>query len=120
MYRLVSVLVGYVVRMATRPFKAWRSDQWPRENATVYSSNTSDLFPGGLAEIIYSYSHKGKYFSGTHTKQFLSSFEADRYSAGFPKGSQFVVRVNPGHPKTSIVRDDDQNQGITSAHTEED
>ena len=108
MYWLMSFLIGYIVRVATRLIKGGGSDQWPRENATVWSSTTSDLFPGGLAEIIYSYSHNGQYFSGIHEKQFLSYLEANRYAAGFPKGSQIVVRVKPGHPKTSILRDDDQ------------
>jgi len=57
-----------------------------------------DLFPGGLAEITYSYSYNGKHFSGMHEKQFLSYFEATRYVAGFPKGTQIVVRVRPGQP----------------------
>jgi hypothetical protein len=73
-------------------------------------STTSDLFPGALAEIIYSYSHNGHYFSGTYEKQFSSSFEAKRYVASFSKGSQIIVRVKPESPKTSIMRDDDQDR----------
>lgn len=110
MYRLTSILIGYVVQMATRLFKGGGSDKWATENATVWSSKAADLFPGGLAEIVYSYSHNGQYFSGTHEKQFLSYFEANRYATGFAKGTVIVVRVKPGHPKTSIVRDDDQDQ----------
>jgi hypothetical protein len=64
----------------------------------------------GVAEIIYYYSHDGHYFSGTHEKQFSSYFEANRYVVSFPKGSQIIVRVKPESPKTSIVRDDDQDQ----------
>jgi Protein of unknown function (DUF3592) len=104
------VVVGYLVRIATRLIKGRGSDQWPRENATVWSSNTSNLYGGGVAEIIYSYSHNGHYFSGTHEKQFISYDSANRYVAGFPKGTQIVARVKPGHPKTSILRDDDQDQ----------
>jgi hypothetical protein len=64
----------------------------------------------GVAEIIYSYSHNGKYFSGTHKKQFISYDSANRYIGGFPKDAQIVVRVKPEHPKTSFLRDDDQDQ----------
>src|SRR5262245_55245094 len=105
MYWLVRIVVDYLAR-ALALVKGRGSDQWPSENATVYSSQTSDLFPGGLAEIVYSYSDKGQYLSGTHEKRFLSYFEATRYVAGFPKGMQIVVRVKPGHAKTSILRDD--------------
>jgi len=104
------VVVGYLVRMTIGLVKGRGSDQWPRENATVWSSNTSNLYGGGVAEIIYSYSHNGRYFSGTHEKQFLSYDSANWYVAGFPKGAQLVVRVKPGRPKTSILRDDDQDQ----------
>jgi len=82
MYWLVDAVVGYLVRIATQLIKGHGSDQWPRENATVYSSKTSDLFPGGVAEIVYSYTHKGAYFSRTHEKQFASYLDAERYAAG--------------------------------------
>jgi hypothetical protein len=110
MHWFSDVFVGYLVRLVTRLFKGRGSEQWPRESATVWSSKTSDLFPGGLAEIIYSYSHQGEYFSGTHEKQFLSYFEATQYIAGFPKGTEIVVRIKPGYPKMSVVRDDDQTE----------
>jgi hypothetical protein len=34
-----------------RLIKGRGSDQWPRETATVWSSNTSNLYDGGVAEI---------------------------------------------------------------------
>jgi hypothetical protein len=110
MYSFIRFLVGHIVRIVARLTKERGNDQWPRENGTVYHSTTSDLFPGGLAEIIYSYSHKGLYLSGTHEKRFSSYFEANRYVASFPKGSKIVIRVKPESPKTSIVRDEDQDQ----------
>ena len=110
MYWLAQFIVDYLARIASKLIKERGSDQWPRENATVYSSKTADLFPGGLAEITYSYSHKGQYFSGIHQQRFHSYFEADRYVGGFGKGSEIVVRVKPTHPKTSVLRNEDQNQ----------
>ena len=110
-YWFAEVVVGYLLRMAIRLIKGRGSNQWPRETATVWSSNASNLHYGwGVAEIIYWYSHNGKYFSGTHQKQFISYDSANRYIAGFPKGAQIVVRVKPEHPKTSFLRDDDQDQ----------
>ena len=110
MYWLIRWLVDNIVRIVGRLTKERGSDQWPHENATVYHSTTSDRFPGGVAEVIYSYSHNGQYFSGTHEKHFSSYFEANRYVASFPKGAKIVVRVKPESPKTSIVCDDDQDQ----------
>lgn len=108
MYWFINALMSYLVRKATQLIKGRGSDQWPRENGTVFSSKAVDLFPGGVAEIIYSYSHKGRYFSGTHERQFGSYFDAERYAKGFLKVACIVVRVKPEHPKTSIVRDEDQ------------
>jgi hypothetical protein len=50
---VAEVVVGYLVRMAIRWIKGRGSDQWPREAATVWSSNTSNLHGLGVAEIIY-------------------------------------------------------------------
>ena len=105
---LISILVGYIAQIAAF-IKGRGSDQWPRENASVYASNTSDLSPGGIAEIVYSYSHKGQYFAGRHKRRFRSYFEANSYVGRFRKESQIVIRVKPERPKTSILRDDDQN-----------
>ena len=108
--------MSYLVRMAIRRIKGRGSDQWPRENATVWSSNASNLC-GGVVEIIYSYSHNGQYFSGSHEKQFLSYGSANLYAAALPRGTQLVVRVKPEHPKTSFLREDDQNQALLKLKT---
>jgi hypothetical protein len=63
-----------------------------------------------MAEVIYSFSHHGQYLSGKHQKPFLSYDSAKQYVAGFPKDTRITVRVNPGNPKISIVRDEDQDQ----------
>ena len=101
--------VAYLVRKASSLIKGRGSDQWPRENATVWTSRASEgQRSEGVAQIIYYYSHDGHYFSGTHEKEFRSYGLANRYVAAVPKGTQFVVRVKPGNPKTSILRDEDQ------------
>ena len=100
-----------LVRAAIQLNKFRASDQWPKENATVWTSRASEGQRSvGVAQIIYSYSHHGQYFSSTHEKEFRSYGSANRYVAGFPKESQIVVRVKPGHPKISILRDEDQEQ----------
>ena len=98
-----------MLRVAIQRIKFEGNDQWRRENATVWMSRASEGQGGvGVAQIIYYYSHDGHYFSGTREKEFRSYGLANRYVADFPKGTQFVVRVKPGNPKTSILRDEDQ------------
>jgi len=101
--------VANIVRVVIQRIKFEGSDQWPRENATVWTSRAAEgQRSEGIAQIIYYYSHDGHYFSGTHEKEFRTYGLANRYVAAFPKGTQFVVRVKPGNPKTSILRDEDQ------------
>ena len=110
MNELVHIVISYLVRMIGPMIKGRGSNQWPRENATVCSSRTSYIYHGAVAEIVYRYSHNGQYCSGTHKKQFISRDSARRYASGLPTGTAIVVRVKPGHPMTSIVRDDDEGQ----------
>jgi hypothetical protein len=104
------IFLGYVIRTVIHLFKSRGSRQWPKENGTVLVSSTTSGYGGPVADIIYSYTHKGRYCSGRHQKPFLSSGSAKRYVAGLPKETPIVVRVKPGDATTSIVRDDDQDQ----------
>jgi hypothetical protein len=104
----LDILIGYWVRVAIRLFKARGSNEWPSEEATVLTSSASNSYGGPVAEVIYSFSHHGRYLSGTHQKPFLLYDSAKRYAAGFPMDTPITVRVNPGNPMTSIVRDQDQ------------
>jgi hypothetical protein len=110
MNELVHIVIRYLVGMIGPMIKGRGSNQWPRENAIVCTSRISNIYHGAVAEIVYRYSHNGEHCSGTHQKQFLSRDSARRYAAGLPTGTPIVVRVKPGHPTTSIMRDDDQDQ----------
>jgi hypothetical protein len=72
-------------------------------NATVWSSKATDLLPGGLAEIIYSYSHQGNYLSDTHEKQFLSYSDAVRYSSALPLVFFFQQDTFTGLPAAPVL-----------------
>ena len=87
------------------------TDRWPRADAKVLMTRTTDYFfghGGYVAEIIYFYTYQGRYFSGRHEKPYVMLDDAKRYAAGFSKDSKIVVRLKPGDPETSIVRDEDQ------------
>lgn len=99
------ILIRYLIETVRYLIKARGSDHWPKENATALVSRKTRYAD---AEIIYSYTHEGRYCSGTHEKMFRSLESAKRYVASFPTGSKIVVRVKPGSPQTSIVYDDDQ------------
>ena len=60
------------------------------------------------AAIVYTYYANGGFYSGTHEKAFFLGRSATKYANQFSKGSNLTVRVKPGDPKVSIIRDLDQ------------
>jgi hypothetical protein len=107
------VLVGYLIRTVIRTLKARGSGHWPVERAKVTGSRCDDAAYGGpVAEVTYTFTHNGEYCSGMHREPFLLSDSAKNYAERFPEGGEFIVRVKPREPETSIVCDDDQAVGI--------
>jgi hypothetical protein len=43
-----------------------------------------------------------------HRRGFILRSSAEDYAARFPADSDVVIRLKPGEPETSIIRDDDQ------------
>lgn len=72
------------------------------ENAIVSSSTCPREYGGPFAELGYTYTCNGSYYSGFHQEPFFSHNSAEEYVAGFPVGSQITVRVNPVQPETSV------------------
>jgi hypothetical protein len=109
----MDVLVGYLIRILIQMTKERGSSRWPLEKAKVTGSNCDAAVYGGpVAEVIYTYTHSGEYFSGMHREPFILRDSAEEYAARFPAGGDVIVRVKPGEPEVSIVREDDQAVGI--------
>jgi Protein of unknown function (DUF3592) len=106
----IDILFGYLIRTLIRALKARRSNTWPVENATVTFSSTSGGYGGPVAEVGYSYTHQGRFFSGGYQKPFIFLESAKRYAAGLTRGTHIVVRVKPDHPEVSLVHDSDQDE----------
>jgi hypothetical protein len=93
--------------------KARGSRRWPLGKAKVTGSNCDAAVYGGpVAEVTYTYTHKGEYFSGMHREPFILRDSAVEYASRFPAGGDVIIRVRPGEPEMSIVREDDQAVGI--------
>ena len=63
------------------------------------------------AEIAYSYRFNDNLYTGLHRERAFSWWDAELLRR-FPKGRTFVVRLKPGKPEVSIMRDDDQTDGV--------
>ena len=98
------ILVGYLIRTLMRFIRMRRSSEWPTENGTVSSVTCPPASYGGpVAEIGYTYTHKGEYYSGVHTQGFLLRDSATEDADQFVLGAQVPLRVNPVRPETSVL-----------------
>ena len=91
------------------------SSGWPLVPATVEQGIVHTYPVWGLklpgrsqsyrAEIIYSYSVDGEYYSGWYEGDFLwSKHEADDFVAQYPKGTTIQVHVSSAKPELSVLR----------------
>jgi hypothetical protein len=109
----LDILVGYLIRILIRTVKARGCDQWPVEKALTTGSRCERAAYGGpVAEVTYAFHHEGEYCSGMHRETFLFVDSAEEYVARFREGGDAIVRVKPGTPEGSIVRQRDQAIGI--------
>src|SRR3981189_3520566 len=109
----IDILIGYLIRILIQMTRARGSSRWPLERAKVTGSNCDAAVYGGpVAEVTYTYAQAGEYFSGTHREPFILRDSAEEYAARFPAGGDVIIRVQPGEPEVSIVREDDQAVGI--------
>ena len=56
------------------------------------------------AEISYSYSVDGEYYSGWYEDVVWSKAEADDFVARYPKGTTIQVHVSPAKPELSVLQ----------------
>ena len=98
------IVVGFLIRTVVRFVRIRSSETWPVEKGTI-SSATCPLaaYGGPVAELVYTYIHKGEYYSGVHRKAFMLRGSAEDFVSKIVIGSQIAVRVKPTQPETSVV-----------------
>jgi hypothetical protein len=101
--------VVFLIKLLIRVIKMRGSSKWPVTIATVTDTNP---FYGGkgypTAEVAYSYEADGNSLEGQNTKPFVALDSAERYVTHFPLQSQIKIRVKPGSPSTTVIRNQDQ------------
>jgi hypothetical protein len=107
------VIVGYFItllRIISRILRTRRSKGWREITATVSgaSSRTSSYMPRPVAEIVYTYRLDGGFYGGVDEKPYFFESSAKQYANQFARGDNLVVRVKPGAPEESVVRNEDQ------------
>jgi|SRR5271166_6141205 len=109
----MDILVGYLIRILIGIVKARGSDHRLVEKAQITGSRCDGAgFGGPVGEVTYAFHHQGEFCSGMHREPFLLRSSADDYISRFTTGSDVIVRVKPGEPEVSTVRQRDQVIGI--------
>jgi hypothetical protein len=109
----MDILVGYLIRILIRTVKARGSDRWLTEKAQITGSRCdSPAYGGPVGEVTYAFHHQGEFCSGIHREPFLLLSSAEDYISRLRTGGDVIVRVKPGEPEISTVRQRDQAIGI--------
>jgi hypothetical protein len=102
------VVVGFLIRTVIRFVQLRSSEAWPVEKGTISAATCpAAVYGGPVAELGYTYIHKGEYYSGVHRKPFMLKSSAEDYVSQIHIESQIAVRVKPTHPETSVVAVDE-------------
>jgi hypothetical protein len=102
------VLIVFIVRALIQIFRSQRARSWSVVKGKVTTAQKSG---GGIGctvvELTYKYRVNGELYTGSHTEPFLSAGSARSYLEQCEPGSKLIVRVRPGMPESSFVRDKD-------------
>lgn len=105
---VLDIYVEFLFRVILRFFKARGSTSWPVVKAKVTSTGCR---PGGfgcaVADVAYKYRADGELYTGTDANPFVYTSSARAYLEDHRPGSELLVRVKPGTPCDSVVRQDD-------------
>ena len=85
-----------------------RSQKWPRAEATVTADPAGfRAFARYTVEVPYTYRFQGELYTGLHQEPSFGGVGA-AFMRRFAEGKHFIVRVKPGEPGISVMREGDQ------------
>src|SRR5579884_2180618 len=91
-----------VYRFAERRIRVIGSSAWPMANGRVFAGAVvSDDIQGWAAEITYSYSALGEYYSGVYRRGFRLKKNAEAFLERFPRETPIPVRYKAERPDIS-------------------
>jgi hypothetical protein len=108
---LLFVLARFFPDIASAPAEWWKrrqSKDWQLAQGRIYQSKATHDERFWIAEVSYSYSVNGEYYSGEDKQRFATKRRAEEYARRFPREAVIFVRYNPGKPEVSLMRRDEQ------------
>jgi hypothetical protein len=105
---LLDIYVEYFVRVIIGFFKRWNARLWNIVTAEVTDTDYRHSGIGcAVADVSYRYEIDGQVYTGTNSVPFISDGSAKDYVEHYSPKSQLLIRVRPGYPGVSVVRETD-------------
>lgn len=106
-------LAIYLFQVSCAWLAAIRSEKWPRAEAiaTADPSSRYAALPGFTVEVPYTYRFQGELYTGLHEEPSIGGV-GSKFMQRFAKGRCFLVRIKPGEPEVSVVRESDQEDNV--------
>lgn len=98
---VLDTYIVYLVRMLWRLVGLFRSRRWNRTTATVLGSHVES--PYSRVSVDYEYVADGQKLAATFVKPFIFDSSAKTYADQFARGKEFMIRIKPGKPETSVA-----------------
>ena len=99
---VVLVLIS-LFTVIVRNMRERAGQSWPVVNGTVESAELAVTDGRVRAEVRYSYSVDGEYYSGLFFRIPNSTKKGEKILAQFPKGLHVLVHHKPGAPDVSVL-----------------
>jgi len=108
---VVDVFVVYLIRVLVRKWRQRGTSVWEPKKTRIASISRRLMAWGcPIVELVYVYKVDDKTFSGMESIPFLWGSSAEDYVRRNPPESSLTIRVKPGEPEISIMRDEDQDR----------
>jgi hypothetical protein len=102
------VLIVFLVRALIQMVRSQRAKSWPTVKGEVTTAQERIAAIGCMVvELTYNYRLNGELYTGSHAEPFLWAGSARNYLEQCQPGSELIVRLRPGRPESSFVRDKD-------------
>jgi hypothetical protein len=93
-----------IFRIARRHVRVVGSTTWPQADGKVFQCDiVPDDLQGWAAELTYSYTALGEYYSGTYRRGFRRKKKAEAFLERFPRNTPIPVRFKAERPEVSTV-----------------
>ena len=97
-------MVVAVYRLAQRRIQVIGSTAWPMANGRIFDSSVQhDDIHGWAAELTYSYTVFGEYYSGTYRRGFRRKKRAEIFLERLPRETPIPVRYKADRPEVSTL-----------------